>query len=146
MRTGCVLFVFLISCGMACVGQDMVPQYNMYVSRSVDNNGILSQTVIVDGYTSGNCSQGIICVGMSHTASITNTLGAAGGTETDQPNSPVAYISYQTTTSVQVESLLDIQATAEGTVVCTSAGAIFYARSTDLVSIRDTYFGPPPII
>lgn len=117
-----IALILFVATGAGQLQQTMVPQYAAYVSYSYDDtNNLLYQTVLVDGTTTGGCTQTITvvcgpngqtctyqfthqsCLTAVHTPTITNQLGNAGGTSTGPSVNPFSYLSYQTTTSLPVD-------------------------------------------
>ena len=127
------LFLFLIALSTAAVGQSMKYSYEMY-SYSAYNptTKTLSQTVTVEGSSTGNCPFPCGNPPAAHTSHITNTLTfsgvVSGGTTTSPGHNPFTYFSDSTTTAVVVkpsDDLDDITEGSGGSVICNYAGTIF---------------------
>ena len=140
------IFLIVTTFAGACWGQ-MTPKYDTYTTYSMDSNLVIYQTVVVEGYTStptGSCNTTCCqsspyppyyscwtcpilgCVGSTHTPKVENVLGSMGGWSTGPPSDPFAYMSYQTTTSVQGQvGQGGIGSATDASVTCSVIGAIF---------------------
>jgi hypothetical protein len=149
IKTNVFLLFLVVLCSVSiCSGQGtMNPQYDGYVSVALDENMVAHQTVVVQGTTTGGCTQTITyvcgpngqtcqsqytypnCVNALHSATITNNIGTTTS-ETSSPGvSPFSYLSYQTTSNYQVsaQDFTDkkkIPVTVKIKVLCTALGVI----------------------
>lgn len=140
-----LLLLFAAVCVAQNSGQGMTPEYSSYATDAVDDNnqGIIYQTVVVDGTTQGSCyitnpcgPNGQTCtitiqscVTAVHTPNICNTItsqynGSAGGCTTGPSQNPFAYMSYTTTTSLQLLSDDTVSMDNTWSVVCSAIGAV----------------------
>ncbi len=137
------LILVLSPIGFAQVNQTMLPNYDTYTTLSGDANNNIYQTVVVEGTTTGSCTQTITvvcgpygqtctytytyqsCLTATHTPTITNKLGTAGGTTTGPAVSPFSWLSYQTTTVYHASPGQDVPSTTQASVVCSVVGPIF---------------------
>ena len=138
------IFTWLVMLPVVCLGQ-MTPHYDIYSTYSVDSNLNISQTVLVEGYTStptGSCNttccQGMPyppyytcwscpipgCEGSTHTPKIYNVIGGVGGWSTGPAWSPFAFMSYQTTSTYHATVGEVITANGEADVICSVVGLI----------------------
>lgn len=145
MKTTTAILMWLVMLPLVALGQ-MTPHYDSYTAYSVDANLNISQTVVVEGYTStatGSCNttccQGMAyppyytcwscpipgCAGSTHTPKIYNVIGGVGGWSTGPAWNPFAYGSYQTTSTYHATPPQTISATTEADVICSVVGGIF---------------------
>lgn len=127
-------FLLVVILAMACGSQaQMYARYDTYATYSLDANNNVYQTVVVEGTTTGSCcfeacSGGnccnSACFSAIHTPKIYNVVGGAGGWSTGPGIGPFAYMSYQTTTTVQANPGQTVQASWEGDVFCSAIGQI----------------------
>lgn len=157
-RLAVVCFMLLLS---HVADSQMTPQYDMYTSYALDANLNLSQTIVVEGYTStptGSCNttccQGSPyppyytcwscpipgCSGSTHTPRIHNVLGSAGGWSTGPAYNPFAYMTYQTTTQYHMTEGQEVDAAVEGYVDCSVVGTFFSGFDFPRFGIRDSSY------
>jgi hypothetical protein len=151
MRT-LMLVAAVLSLAETCPGQ-MTAHYDSYTTYSVDTNLVISQTVLVEGYTttaSGTCNTTCCqstpyppyyycqscpipgCSTSTHTLRINNVIGGAGGWSSSSPGSPFTYQSFQTTSQVQGVVGQDISSSSEGQAICSVSGTIL-----DVIFLND---------
>jgi|GEM_PF-6261307 len=144
-----ILISFLICLAGCCWGQ-MTPQFDSYATYSSDSNNNLYQTIVVEGTTLGACTTTCCqsspyppyyscwscqipgCSSLIHTPKINNVINGVGGWSTGPGVSPFSYISYQTTTSVQIPSGGQPSVSGESDVYCSGAGQLFGSGGTPI--------------
>lgn len=127
------------------VCQQMTPQYDSYATYSMDANLNISQTVVLEGTATGSCYVTVVCgpngqqctypiaacSNATHTPSITNVVGSAGGTSYAAAVNAFSYISYQTTTTVPWSpGAADVNYSWGTNISCSfSGGSTFFSSS-----------------
>jgi hypothetical protein len=130
-----------------CVAQTgMTSNYETYATYLEDAvNGIVYQTVTVDGYATVNCyftyvcgpnhqmctGQYPNCVNATHTPQIYNVIGGHGGWSTGTTAGATSYISYQSTTQAPFTPGVDPGPSSfQGQVICSAIGGAIYSSTT----------------
>jgi hypothetical protein len=156
-----LVIVFLLQ--VEVIAQQMTPNYEMYVNYSIDENDVISKTVVVDGTTVGSCTTTYTyicgpnnqtctrtetsqaCLNAVHTPTISNFIDSQGSTATGPAVPGFSYLSFQTTTEVAGQVDGEYNADSTASVFCSVAGQLYRSGLTDLLSIRETYYGPKAI-
>jgi hypothetical protein len=140
------------------------PHYSSYTTYNLSADGSsIIQTVQVSGYTQalnpavwGGPTTGYIypCQSQTsqmqnatHTATVTNTLGAYGGTYSQGPTSAFAFINYSASVTAPASDGQVLSASTDADITCIVAGLIFNAPSGGYVEVAETlsiYAGPGP--
>jgi hypothetical protein len=137
-----LVFLSLLLCAVACWGTP-TPQYETYTTYSVDDNGNLSQTVVVDGTTTGDCYYTCNCgqygcqqctlanCPANHTPEINNVVNGVGGWSYGPQAGMFSYISYQTTTTIAATPGQEYLSSIEGAVFCAGVAAFTFDISSN---------------
>ncbi|GEM_PF-2825099 len=132
-----------------CGGNWMNPGYSLYTSVSVDDTYLYTNAQ-VEGTTTGVCPTYCgFCSTGTHTPIAKNIISWSGGSVGNNAAGPAqlwnSYISYANNQQVAYADDTDYTFLSEGRIACNIAGIILYDLvKQSFVSIRDTYFGPPP--
>jgi hypothetical protein len=132
----------LVICLAGCCCGQMIPQYDSYATYSSDSHNNFYQTIVVEGTTTGSCyytcgpnnqqCQFSWCYTAMHTPKINNVINGVGGWTTGPGVSPFSYISFQTTTSVQIPPGGQSLVYWEADVSCSGSGQIFASGLTPI--------------
>jgi hypothetical protein len=139
-----VLMLFMSVFAGTCLA-DYSPLYELYATQDMDSNLNISQTVILDGTTTGDCYRGFVWISncpSDHVPNIQNSIsgvGGYGGWYEGPSQSMFDYISFQTTTTIAGTPGAEYDAVVDGQVYCVTAAAAIYesGQSTSRLGLKD---------
>ncbi len=116
------LVLCVLAFGRICLA-GYSPQYDSYVTQAEDSYGNISQTVLVDGTTTGDCwlnggTYYIPNCPSNHDPGVTNTIGGVNGSGWGPSQDMFSYISYQTTVTIASTAGQSYQTSSEAEVYC----------------------------
>jgi hypothetical protein len=137
----------------ALVTSAKVPSpYASYVSYTIDGNRNITQTVIVDGTTTGDCwlngGYWIPNCPAQHYIDGYNSVNGVGGYFAGPGGDMFSYLSYESDVIAPLPPEIDVFSGTEARIWCDVGAAYIYEGGffSTLISIRDTYYGPPPTV
>jgi len=144
-----MLILFLLVFAGTCMA-DYSPQYGSYFATTMDADGNVTQTVVVDGTTTGDCylnggTYYIPNCPAEHSIDGYNALGSVGGVLNGPYGDMFSYFSYQSDVTAYIPDGAELTSLRQGRVWCAVGAAYIFDTGSvnDKFSVSHTYWKNP---
>lgn len=125
-----ILVSFLLSFAGTCMA-DYSPNYSAYSSWSIDDSGNLTQSVIIDGTTDGDCwmnggTYWIPGCPAQHSVQMTNSLNGVSSGRGGPSQDMFSYISYEDDVTIPTDSETQFDSVTDAQIYCFVGLAVIF--------------------